>query len=65
MKSVMDNVLGESDANKWRKEQAERRKEMKLFCDSCLKSEEKAENGKMSICSPCKAVGRDVRYCDK
>ncbi|KAJ7123154.1 hypothetical protein C8R44DRAFT_161851 [Mycena epipterygia] len=65
MKPVMDTVLGESDANKWRKEQTERRKEMKLFCDSCLKPEEKAENGKMSICSPCKAVGRDVRYCDK
>ncbi|KAJ6579531.1 hypothetical protein DFH09DRAFT_913207 [Mycena vulgaris] len=65
MKPVMDNVLGESDANKWRKEQVERRKEMKLFCDACLKPEEKAENGKMSVCGPCKAVGRDVRYCDR
>ncbi|KAJ7663034.1 hypothetical protein B0H17DRAFT_310922 [Mycena rosella] len=65
MKPVMEAVLGESDANKWRKEQAEPRKEMKLFCDSCLKPEEKAENGKMSVCSPCKVVGRDVRYCDR
>ncbi|KAJ6607916.1 hypothetical protein B0H10DRAFT_1816854 [Mycena sp. CBHHK59/15] len=65
MKPVMDDVLGESDASKWRKEQAERRKEMKLFCDACLQPEEKSENGKMSICSPCKAVGRDVRYCDR
>ncbi|KAJ6544177.1 hypothetical protein B0H19DRAFT_1169839 [Mycena capillaripes] len=65
LKPMMDTVLGESDANKWRKEQAERRKEMKLFCDSCLKPEEKAENGKMSVCGPCKAVGRDVRYCDR
>ncbi|KAJ7476989.1 hypothetical protein B0H11DRAFT_1306568 [Mycena galericulata] len=65
MKPMMDTVLGESDSNKWRKDQTERRKEMKLFCDCCLKPEEKAENGKMSVCSPCKAVGRDVRYCDR
>ncbi|KAJ7499659.1 hypothetical protein FB451DRAFT_1073901 [Mycena latifolia] len=65
VKPVMETVLGESDASKWSREQAERRKEMKLFCDSCLKPEEKAENGKMSVCRPCKAVGRDVRYCDR
>ncbi|KAF7331009.1 hypothetical protein MVEN_02441200 [Mycena venus] len=65
MKPLMDNILGEPDANKWRKEQAGRRKEMKLFCDACLKPEEKAESGKMSVCGPCKAVGRDVRYCDR
>ncbi|KAJ7755217.1 hypothetical protein B0H16DRAFT_1315834 [Mycena metata] len=65
MMPMMDKVLGEADANKWRKEQADRRKEMKLFCDSCLKPEEKTENGKMSVCSPCKAVGRDVRYCNR
>ncbi|KAJ7174409.1 hypothetical protein C8R46DRAFT_1347583 [Mycena filopes] len=65
MKPIMNTFLGESDANKWQKEQTDRRKDMKLFCDSCLKPEEKIENGKMSVCSPCKAVGRDVRYCDR
>ncbi|KAJ7130804.1 hypothetical protein C8R43DRAFT_662875 [Mycena crocata] len=65
MKPMMDTILGEADANKWRREQTERRKEMKLFCDACLKPEEKADNGKMNICSPCKAAGRDVRYCDR
>ncbi|KAJ7618399.1 hypothetical protein FB45DRAFT_931555 [Roridomyces roridus] len=55
----------EDEYNRWRKDQTERRKEMKRFCDTCLKPEDKIQDGKMSICAPCKAVDRDVRYCDK
>jgi hypothetical protein len=63
-KPVVDQVVGESGSKQWVKEQAAHRKEMKLFCDNCLKHEDK-KNGKMPICVRCKAIGREVRYCSK
>lgn len=41
------------------------KKEMRLFCNNCLKPEEKGVGGKMSVCRQCKAVGIEVRYCGK
>jgi len=64
IKPVVDYVVGESGSEQWVKEQAAHRKEMKLFCDNCLKTEDKRD-GKMPICVRCKAIGREVRYCSK
>ncbi|RDB15627.1 hypothetical protein Hypma_004013 [Hypsizygus marmoreus] len=65
VKPIMDQIMGPAAANKWKKEETQKRKEMKLFCSACLKPEEKSEMGKMSACRPCKAIGREVRYCNK
>ncbi|KAJ7618393.1 hypothetical protein FB45DRAFT_840170 [Roridomyces roridus] len=35
------------------------------FCDACLKPEDETNNGEMSVCSQCSAIGRHVRYCDR
>jgi hypothetical protein len=64
IKPIVDVVVGQSGSKQWVKEQMAHRKEMKLFCDNCLKSEDK-KDGKMPICVRCKAVGREVRYCSK
>ncbi|KAJ7618397.1 hypothetical protein FB45DRAFT_1063069 [Roridomyces roridus] len=60
-RSKLESLKGEACLKKW----VERQKEMKLFCDACFKTEDKTKNGKMSVCAPCKVVGRDVRYCDR
>lgn len=65
IRPVVDEFVGSAAGSKWQKEQAHNRKEMKLFCDACLKPEEKSETGKMSVCVRCKAVGREVRYCNR
>lgn len=62
---VVDSILGPAAGKEWRKAEAVHRKEMKLYCDNCLKPEDKAENGKMSVCVRCKAIGKEVRYCNK
>ncbi|KZP16908.1 hypothetical protein FIBSPDRAFT_894667 [Athelia psychrophila] len=45
-------------ADQWVEDEATRRKQMKLFCENCFKSEDKKE-GKMSACGPCKKMGRE------
>ncbi|KAJ7593260.1 hypothetical protein C8J56DRAFT_1128450, partial [Mycena floridula] len=65
MRPVFDHILGPTAGKAYLKEQAKLRKEMKLFCDHCLKPEDKAQGGKMSACARCKAVDREVRYCNK
>lgn len=64
VKPIIDEAIGFSGSKQWAKNQAASRKEMKLFCDNCLKEEDKKE-GKMSVCTKCKAIGREVRYCSK
>ncbi|KZP32375.1 hypothetical protein FIBSPDRAFT_695448, partial [Athelia psychrophila] len=58
-------TAGDSEQTKrWMKDEVARRKQMKLFCEHCLKVEDK-KDGKMSVCQPCKRIGREVRYCGK
>jgi hypothetical protein len=64
VKPIVDQFAGQSGSKQWVKDQTALRKEMKLFCDNCLKPEDKKE-GKMPICVKCKAIGREVRYCSK
>lgn len=61
LKSLMG---GDSETQRWMKEEVARRKQMKLFCEHCLKVEDK-ENGKMAACGSCKKIGREVRYCGR
>lgn len=64
MKPMVDQFMTPSERKQWMKEQASARKEQNLYCDNCLKPENKDE-GKMSVCTKCKAIGREVRYCSK
>lgn len=64
MKPIVDQFVSQSESKRWIKEQTAQHKEMKLFCDNCLKPEDK-KDGKMPICIRCKAIGREVRYCSK
>lgn len=64
IKPLVQETIGASESKKWVKEQVATRKEMKLFCDNCLMPEDKTV-GKMPVCTRCKAIGREVRYCSK
>jgi hypothetical protein len=64
IKPFVDQVVGRSGSKQWVKEQTTHRKDMKLFCDNCLKPEDK-KDGKMPVCVKCRAIGREVRYCSK
>lgn len=65
MRPVMKDFLGPSAAREWEKAQAQKRKDMTLFCSACFKPEKKDVQGKMSACSRCMAIGREIRYCNK
>ncbi|KAF9016028.1 hypothetical protein BDZ89DRAFT_1076024 [Hymenopellis radicata] len=63
---MIDAIMGGKSAGKaFRKAEAKRRKDMGLFCQHCLKAEEKEKNGKMTVCSRCRKLGREIRYCGR
>lgn len=65
MKPMMDHFVGPELADQWQRDEAQKRKEMVLFCSACLKPEQKDVTGKMPACTKCKAIGREIRYCNK
>lgn len=65
VKPMITSVLGTAAGKEYLAEQARSRKEMHLYCDQCLKHEDKERDGKMSVCAQCMRIGREVRYCSK
>lgn len=61
---LVDKVIGASGTKQWMKAQTAYRKEIKLFCDNCLKLEDKKE-GKLPVGVKCRGIGREVRYCSR
>jgi len=65
MKNMIDSMLGPEAGKAYRREEAQRRKEMALYCDHCLETEDKEAKGKMSACSRCMKIGKEIRYCNR
>lgn len=64
VKTIINHFMDPSETKQWMKNEAARRKGMKLFCENCFKAEDKKE-GKMNVCVPCNRIGREVRYCSR
>jgi hypothetical protein len=65
MKPMMNHLVGPKLANQWQRDEMQKGKEMVLFCSACSKYEQKDVTGKMPACTKCKAIGREIRYCNK
>lgn len=61
----MEKKYGAKDVKTYRKEKLQRLKNLQLFCDFCLKLEEKDTSGRMSVCAPCNKIGKEIRYCNR
>ncbi|KAK0245288.1 hypothetical protein EDD85DRAFT_943692 [Armillaria nabsnona] len=62
---MFDEMMGKTASKQFKKDEVKRRKEMKLHCQRCLKVEDKEKDGKMTVCSRCKSIGREIRYCGR
>ena len=62
---MLESLMGRAASKAFQKEETKRRKEMVLHCQVCLKPEEKEKTGKMTVCSRCKTIGREIRYCGR
>ncbi|KAE9405730.1 hypothetical protein BT96DRAFT_988236 [Gymnopus androsaceus JB14] len=63
--AMFEELMGKAGSEVFKKEEAKRRKEMILHCQVCLKPEDKTKTGKMTVCSRCRAIGREIRYCGR
>lgn len=66
-KPIYDAFLGPANGKQYRKETARQamKEDITFFCSACFKPEDdsyKASQGKMLICTPCRALNREVRH---